>query len=179
MCDTPTPTEISFNEEQIADIDIRQNEEKLRKRITRLKVRAYRESCHQKKIIESLKRQNRDLRSNALKQKIMLHNKRTRTDECTLPDLSPNIKVNEILQKAGVVVPDSVRKELLFGESVKKQLAKNFTSLKDHDFKQMFAKVVSGDLLKKYRVTSKLSMSKYFSTSNTQSNRNKSAGRKS
>lgn len=49
MCDTPTPTEISFNEEQIADIDVGQNEEKLRKRITRLKVRAYRESCHQKK----------------------------------------------------------------------------------------------------------------------------------
>ncbi|KAK5649064.1 hypothetical protein RI129_003956 [Pyrocoelia pectoralis] len=146
-----------------------QNEINLQRKIIQLKVRAHRESLRQKKAIEALKRENRRLRSKMVAEKIAAQyrspNDKTTTEECALPDLTPNTKINNILENAGVVLPDTLRKELVFGECVKQQLNQNFKSFKDHRSKQIFAELVGAKALKKYGVTRKLAMSKYLSTS--------------
>ncbi|XP_050513116.1 uncharacterized protein LOC126888787 [Diabrotica virgifera virgifera] len=132
-------------------------------------MRAHRERLRQKQEIESLKNENRKLRSRALKEKIAAQyrspNDKTNTEECPLPDLTPNTKINVTLEKAGVVVPNSIKKKLVFGECLKQHLNANFKSIKGHRSKQVFSEVVGGGILKKYGVTCKLNMSQYLSTS--------------
>lgn len=169
LCNTPTPSLIDINEDQIAENVLPQTEINLRRKISRLKMRAHREKLRQKQEIERLKNENRRLRSKALKEKIAAQyrspNDKTTTEECPLPDLTPNTKINVTLENAGVVVPNSIKKELLFGECVKQQLHANFKSMEGHRSKQVFAQAVGGSILKKYGVTCKLNMSQYLSTS--------------
>lgn len=169
LCYTPTPSLIDINEDQFAENVLPQTEINLRRKISRLKMRAHREKLRQKQEIERLKTENRRLRSRALKEKIAAQyrspNDKTTTEECPLPDLTPNIKINVTLENAGVVVPNSIKKELLFGECVKQQLHANFKSMEGHRSKQVFAQAVGGSILKKYGVTCKLNMSQYLSRS--------------
>lgn len=65
--------------------------------------------------------------------------------------LSPNSKVNKLLN-GSPKVPPAVRKKLLFGEVLNKELTSKFQTLKDQKSKQVFSKVIEGRYLKKYRL---------------------------
>ncbi|XP_063233360.1 uncharacterized protein LOC134537058 [Bacillus rossius redtenbacheri] len=74
------------------------------------------------------------------------------------PTLTPNTKVKKNLR--GRKVPDDVRRKLVFAEVITKELESKFDSIKKSEReKQIFTKVISGRILKKYRM---LTHTKHF-----------------
>nr|CAH7719659.1 unnamed protein product [Callosobruchus chinensis] len=73
---------------------------------------------------------------------------------------TPGTKVQRILDKS-LSKPDSkkveeVRRNLLFGEVVKKQLTETYSTLNTNKSKQIFQKIIDGRVVKKYKMKSTL-----------------------
>lgn len=64
-------------------------------------------------------------------------------------ELTPNTKVKKML--GNQVVSHEVKKVLLFGTAIENELAHRYRKMKTYKDKQLFAKVISGRILKKYR----------------------------
>ncbi|CAH0553265.1 unnamed protein product [Brassicogethes aeneus] len=73
--------------------------------------------------------------------------------------LTPNTRVNLIIEESKSDA-DVVKKKLLFGEVIKDQLRESYNILNTTREKQVFKKIVSGNVIKKYNLKTKCS--KYF-----------------
>lgn len=154
--DTPPVSDVE-NSDQTEKPD---PEKDLRRKIVRIRMKASREAARQKKIIESLKQENAKIRSKLLKARMTAAQRSPEQNRYPITELTPNTKVDQMVQEFGIEVPSTIKKELLFGECVKQQLTQNFRSLKNNKTKQQFFKAVGGKILKKYRVSNKLKMAK-------------------
>lgn len=74
---------------------------------------------------------------------------RTKIKNITQKD-SPNTKVEQLVK--GIHVTENIRRKLLFGETIKAELRQNSQKAKDSRDKQIIAKVISGPIMKKYRL---------------------------
>lgn len=75
------------------------------------------------------------------------------TEENIFYSPSPNTKVKELTKN--ITVPETIKKRLLFGETVSKQLSTTAKFLKPESKQQQISnKCVSGPLLKKYNMQS-------------------------
>lgn len=63
---------------------------------------------------------------------------------------SPNTKVESLTK--GLKIPLSIKKKLLFGEAFKAELNENLRCASDEKEKQMFRKVLSGPIIRKYKL---------------------------
>lgn len=105
-----------------------------------------RANCY--RLLKTVRKENKNLRKQLDKYKKRYYRQKNKTQKNV--ELTPNTKVETMLQ--GITVPPQVKKRLLFGEVLNQELTSNFQILKDHRSKQIFTKVISGRLLRKYRL---------------------------
>ncbi|CAH0555425.1 unnamed protein product [Brassicogethes aeneus] len=119
----------------------------------------YRKNVGRKRVIKSRSKMYRTILD--LKQKLAESKKSSekyrkryqRMKEKTLKKsriLSPNSKVNELLGNQKVTEP--VRRKLLFGEVLQRQLQENYREAGSHSNKKIYNKTMKYNLLKKYRL---------------------------
>lgn len=72
---------------------------------------------------------------------------------CREQDLTPRKKDKQIIKRNGKVTGE-IKKELLFSASMKYNLKDKYKKLRSQKEKQIFGKIVGGEILRKYRVIS-------------------------
>lgn len=119
-----------------------------------------RERCGRKKVCANRSATNRQLQKT--KKKLQIANKKVerykkrlqRLTQLSITTPSPKSKVKAIVGKKKNI-SKTVKKRLLFGEALVTQLKENRKELVDQKERQMFAKLLSGNILKKYRLMGK------------------------
>lgn len=69
----------------------------------------------------------------------------------------PRCDVNEMVSDSEISLSPASTKNILFGKVLRDQLVYNFTSMKSDQERQMFTKVISGKIIKKYRMQNQCS----------------------
>lgn len=89
------------------------------------------------------------------------------------PDLTPITKVNALLNGSQIDSSkvEEVKKNLIFGEIIQQQLMKSYKELKSDRHKQLVKKMLNGDIVKKYKMKTKVATAikyrKTFKTNNS------------
>lgn len=126
-------------------------EDNAHKKRGRKQVRKDRAACY--RVNEKLKRKIENLKRSCDKYKKkyyrMKHKAEEKEDNI---DITPTKKVKAMIRECGQV-SNEVRKELLWSTTMKYNLKTKYSELRTQREKQIFAKAVGGNLLRKYRVT--------------------------
>lgn len=133
--------------------DVVKNEEKQsdHKSTGRKKVRKDRASCYRK--LKAAERKIADL-----KKSIERYRKRYKRQNFKFKILNNKIKENDTPETkinkltSGVTVPPEVKRRLLFGEALSQQLSENAKKIITQKDKNIFSKVISGKVMKKYKL---------------------------
>ncbi|KAK0074342.1 hypothetical protein PV325_008480 [Microctonus aethiopoides] len=72
--------------------------------------------------------------------------------------MTPNSKVVDLMKNNNEEKVEEVKKKLLFSEVVQSQLKKNIELIKNDEEMQIFKKVLSGDIVKKYKVLDQINV---------------------
>ncbi|KAL3276308.1 hypothetical protein HHI36_024243 [Cryptolaemus montrouzieri] len=81
--------------------------------------------------------------------------------------MTPNSKVADLLQNTTKENVEEVKKKLLFSEVVQHQLKENINLTTNDNEKKIFKKVLSGKIVKKYKVLNQINMKPIRQSSNT------------
>lgn len=137
------------------DASAQQEVLRLRGKVHRLKILA---SRNRKRYSLTIEEKDKVIRK--LKNQVGMYRKRyNRMKALKKADVeSPSSKVNKTLLVSGISHSPEIAKKMLFGQVLREQLVTNFKSLKSDRERQMFTKVISGKIIKKYKLQNECSL---------------------
>lgn len=129
----------------------------IKRNVGRQKVKKSRTSCYRK--LKESEKQISELKKSLAKykkqiQRLNLKKIKPATQKITDMD-SPETKVNKLTTE--INVPPAIKKSLIFGEVLRNQLSENAKQLGTQKDKDIFSKVISGKIIRRYRMVGQAS----------------------
>ncbi|CAH2016208.1 unnamed protein product [Acanthoscelides obtectus] len=82
-----------------------------------------------------------------------MHQNKNVAQQTSSPSVSPGTRVQQIIERSSIQQKrvDGIKKQLIFGETIKDQLSESYKSLSPKE-KKVFRKIMDGKIIKKYKL---------------------------